>query len=281
MQVRKKQIKETRTKQVEEFVAEDGTVFSCPHKCMEHERTLVLEKTKTIKQAEDLPWAPNFNEGERRSDHQYRWFFLETKEDVEILEAAYGPRRNLGFERKKGEDCLLDHIGHWVCLHIYPSGRASFTTLDEGMKYVSQVLDALGYTMSFHKNDIACKNATQQNKAFEIYAGCRALGNYTPIERFDLNAKDAPKCVSGTPFEGLPLPQHCDIFEKALMKQIVDTTQRHWNLKDVDKMWISTMLGTQRLEISLVVKGWPTTYCLSEKDSEKVFALVNSWIDNR
>lgn len=109
-------------------------------------------------------------------------------------------------------------------------------------------------------------------KAFERYAGYKMDDSYTPISVLHFNERDA--CFS---MNGMPLAEHCDIFDSDLMLQIVDVLKRPWNLERVDEMWISNMPGTKEIAVSLLVEKSPHNYPIYGDQAKEIVEMVNAW----
>lgn len=104
----------------------------------------------------------------------------------------------------------------------------------------------------------------------KLYAGYQADGSYRPIQRLAFLEADGCRNEKGN-----LLTEHCDIFEKSLMRRIVDALGRPWDIGHVDEMWVSNMPGTKALAVSLVAGGRPFNYPIEGHEAIRVFNLVN------
>ena len=118
------------------FVAEDGKEFNSEAECRNYERDnrkeILLSKLKECKEASGYI---GFGDMYGSEDHDYRWFYMRSEEDVENLKEAFG---------FSDYDMGCVNIGDWVCVEsTYDDDY--ITTLYNGIDYVQRLLGHLGY----------------------------------------------------------------------------------------------------------------------------------------
>lgn len=142
-----KTIEETFVNTVTVYEAEDGTVFAEGYKCKEYEMSKNLELlNENVENCSELEGCPNFDGGECLESNDFRWYYIKTKEDLELLNKVY-----------THNDCLPlsdDYIRKWICLEISQDFCCWVTTLDDALSYARRILDRLGYEFDIRKKEI-------------------------------------------------------------------------------------------------------------------------------
>lgn len=122
------------------YVADDGTEFKNRWECERYEHEQIYKQLlKNLQQCEDLKWFPNFDGQEYPEHHDYKWYFVRNKDDVDILNRVY--------------ENLIDEysIGKWICVEEDEDSGAWFSTIDDGISYATTVLTMLGYKVEITK----------------------------------------------------------------------------------------------------------------------------------
>ena len=113
----------------------------------------------------------------------------------------------------------------------------------------------------------------EKNKSYEMYAGFHCDNTYVPLTRLDWEETFAPK--GG---QGLVLTQHCDVYDRSLMDEVVKAARRPWRLDRIAELWITLMPGTYEVAISLKPEdGRPSNFKLSGETALEILNLANSW----
>ena len=115
----------------------------------------------------------------------------------------------------------------------------------------------------------------EKNKSYEMYAGFHCDNTYVPLTRLDWEESYAPKGE-----QGLVLTQHCDVYDRSLMEEVVRTAGRSWKLDRIVELWITLMPGTFEVAISLKPEeGHPSNFKISGQTAHEILNLVNSWAE--
>lgn len=138
MRVETKQKVDVRNVQV--YIADDGTEFDNCWKCQQYEHEKVHKPLlDNLITCEELKYYSNFNGEEYPEHHDYIWYFVRDEKDLEILEKVYPD--TLG----------RIHIGKWICIETDDDGSAWASTIDDGITYATTVLNKLGYKVEITK----------------------------------------------------------------------------------------------------------------------------------
>lgn len=125
-------------KKVAKYIAFDGKEFSSRNDCITYEEWKNRENLSQIEQCEEANGNPNFDGCEHMEYNDYFWFRPNSAEEIELLNKAYST-----------DDCGIDNsdIGKWICVEIC-NDSVWFSRLDEGIDYVRELLEKLGYEMT-------------------------------------------------------------------------------------------------------------------------------------
>lgn len=140
MRVETKQKVDVRNVQV--YIADDGTEFDNCWKCQQYEHEKVYKPLlDNLITCEELKYYSNFNGEEFPEHHDYRWYFVRDMDDLAILEKVY----------PDSVDIDSKYVGQWICIETDDDGNGWVSTIDDGIKYATTVLTKLGYKVEITK----------------------------------------------------------------------------------------------------------------------------------
>ena len=129
-----------QVKDVEVYIADDGTEFKSRRDCENYEwekiKKPMLEKLQKCK---EVFGVPNCDGGYVSDCYDYEWYFIRNQEDIDILNEVYYA------------DLTDKCIGEWVCLEIDDYGECWSTTASDGIRYATDLLTKLGYKVEITK----------------------------------------------------------------------------------------------------------------------------------
>ena len=120
------------------YVAEDGTEFSTQRACADYEEEQNKKNLSVIEQCKDAEGNPNFDGNEHMEYYDYLWFRPKNAEEIELLNKAY----NDDYSSLDNSD-----IGKWICVET-SADSVWFSRLENGIEYVRELLNRLGYEMT-------------------------------------------------------------------------------------------------------------------------------------
>ena len=127
-------------KDVNVYTADDGTEFKNRWDCIRYEQEKLLKPLlDNLQRCKELDYYPNFDGQEYADHHDYKWYFVRNKDDVDTLNRVY---ENLINE---------SYIGTWINVEENDDCDAWFSTIDDGIKYATTVLTKLGYKVEITK----------------------------------------------------------------------------------------------------------------------------------
>ena len=142
------------TKMVEQtvtlYVAEDGTEFKSEHECRKYEEAKALEvfieKAEVLRIKEFDDYLPLTCNGLTDDCNVFRWYKLESKEDFDIVESAYGYRSCFSKPNSYPEVMCVETVG------FEPYEDDSYNYNMEEIKGVTKEFwKMLGYNVEFEK----------------------------------------------------------------------------------------------------------------------------------
>lgn len=125
-------------KKITKYVAEDGTEFFSYTDCARYEENKNREMLNQIEQCEEARGNPNFDALEHMEYSNYFWFRPKNEQEIELINKVYPT-----------DDYRIDNtdIGKWICIEVC-NDSIWHSRLDEGIQYVKNMLDKLGYEMT-------------------------------------------------------------------------------------------------------------------------------------
>lgn len=126
------------------YVADDGKEFSDRQKCEAYEREKEKEKLWDILASKINTkangYAP-FDGCEHYEDRDYRWFYIETDEELKTLSELI-------------ENVIVEPLPFWACVESimdYYDCSCNITTLNDSINYAEELLKKLGYKITVEK----------------------------------------------------------------------------------------------------------------------------------
>ena len=140
MKVETKQV--VKTTETTVYIADDGTEFRTRWECEKYEHEKVHKPLlDSLIQCDELKYYSNIDGQEYPEHHDYSWYFVRDLDDLAILEKVYPD--SVDFDSK--------YIGKWICLETDDDCNGWVTTIDDGIRYATTVLTALGYKVEITK----------------------------------------------------------------------------------------------------------------------------------
>lgn len=146
-----KKVNKKVTFDVEVFVAEDGREFETKRDCESYESTLKKEsqkrKLREIKTCEELNDYSPLDGGEYYENHCYKWYFVETKEQLDLILSFYNIKPLVPLS-----------LNQWVCIDYeysenYYDYYAWCTPISSSLDRIQFQLEKLGYDVKISRKD--------------------------------------------------------------------------------------------------------------------------------